>query len=68
MAARAAAARLPEYVHVYFHDTDLLARHRRVALHAALATLARRCVVTDLDRLRELSADAPKRPFALAAT
>ncbi len=51
MAARAAAAPLPPYVHVYFHDTDLLSTRRRLALQAALAVLGRRCRPARLDEL-----------------
>jgi hypothetical protein len=42
MAARAALGRLPRYVHVFFHDTDLLDGRRRAALVAALALIGRR--------------------------
>lgn len=42
---------LPEYVHVYFHDTDLLDRKRLVALELALRALAVRRPVADLDSL-----------------
>jgi hypothetical protein len=49
MAARSALWRLPEYVHVYFHDTDLLARRRRRALGAALSIIGRRRRPTPLD-------------------
>jgi hypothetical protein len=65
MAARAAFGSLPEYVHVYFHDTDLLSRKRRAALRFALETLSRRCDVTDLDRLREASNGFREQHFAL---
>jgi hypothetical protein len=65
MAARAAAGSLPEYVHVYFHDTDLLTRKRRAALAWALAALGRRCEVTDLERLREASNGLSVRAFGL---
>jgi len=64
MAARAAAGTLPRYVHVYFHDTDLLSRSRRLALSAALTALGRRCEPSDLDRVREAAADAPTVAFA----
>jgi hypothetical protein len=37
----ARAVRLPEYVHVYFHDTDLLERKRALALAFGLRHLAR---------------------------
>ena len=66
MAARAAIGRLPAYVHVYFHDTDLLSLKRRAALQTALAVLSRRCEVSDLDRLRTSVADTSEQPFALA--
>jgi len=65
MAARAAAGSLPAYVHVYFHDTDLLSAKRRAALRGALAVLGRRCSAEDLDRLRAASADLPTSPFGL---
>lgn len=51
-AARASVWRLRlPVVHVYFHDTDLLDARRRVALHAALAVLRRRCTPSDLEAL-----------------
>jgi hypothetical protein len=40
--ARAVPARLPQYVHVYFHDYDLLDPRRRVALELSLVVLGRR--------------------------
>lgn len=42
MAARAVFGRLPPFVHVYFHDTDLLDGRRRRALRYALGLLGRR--------------------------
>ena len=51
MAARSALGPLPAYVHVYFHDTDLLDRRRRLALEAALAVLGRRRRPVRLDSL-----------------
>ena len=49
---RALARRsLPDFVHVYFHDTDLLSRRRSLALGVLLGRLARRARVTDLDAL-----------------
>jgi hypothetical protein len=42
MAARAALGRLPAYVHVYFHDTDLLDTRLRRALTTALRVIGRR--------------------------
>lgn len=52
----ARAVRLPDYVHVYFHDTDLLDRRRSLALGVALRVLARRRPVRDLDELSRASA------------
>jgi hypothetical protein len=40
--ARGVLRRLPDYVHVYFHDYDLLDARRRLALQASLALLGRR--------------------------
>jgi hypothetical protein len=42
---------LPELVHVYFHDTDLLDTRRRALLRAVLPALSRRAQVTDLDAM-----------------
>ena len=50
MAAR--ALRLPEYVHVYFHDTDLLDAKRAATLRFALFQLGLRRPVRSLDALR----------------
>ena len=65
MAARAAFGSLPRYVHVYFHDTDLLSATRRTALRVALAALSLRCDVTDLEQLRQGANGLPQRVFAL---
>jgi hypothetical protein len=65
MAARGMTGTLAPYVHVYFHDTDLLYRKRRIALRIALEALSRRCQVTDLDVLREAAESLPQRDFAL---
>lgn len=65
MASRAAVGSLPDYVHVYFHDTDLLSATRRSALRWALAVLGRRREGTDPDSLREASKTLPERAFAL---
>jgi hypothetical protein len=65
MAARTTAGSLPAYVHVYFHDTDLLSAGRRSALRWAFAVLGRRCEITDLDRLREPPNDLSERTFSL---
>src|SRR5205085_10491952 len=51
MAVRAAFGRLPGYVHVYFHDTDLLDAGRRRALVFALALIGRRRQPAALDTL-----------------
>ena len=60
--ARALVRRaLPELVHVYFHDTDLLDSRRRALLRSMLPILARRAQVSDLDALAaELLPDAPR--------
>jgi hypothetical protein len=53
MLARSVLARdLPEAVHAYFHDTDLLDRRRAVVLRVALALLGRRRTPTDLGALQ----------------
>ncbi len=50
--ARALVGRvLPDLVHVYFHDTDLLDRRRRILLRLVLPLLARRAQASDLDDL-----------------
>ena len=51
----ARAVRLPDYVHVYFHDTDLLERKRALALSFGLRHLALRRPVRDLDELSQAS-------------
>jgi hypothetical protein len=40
--ARGVLGRLPDYVHAYFHDYDLLDTRRRLALYASLEILGRR--------------------------
>ena len=56
---------LPDVVHVYFHDTDLLGYRRRVLLQGVLRLLARRAHVTDLDALAaELLPGAPRVAWA----
>ena len=56
---------LPGLVHVYFHDTDLLDRRRRVLLRVVLEVLARRARVTELDTLAaELLPAAPHVAWA----
>ena len=51
----ARAVRLPEYVHVYFHDTDLLERTRALALAVGLRHLALRRPVRDLEEVSRAS-------------
>ena len=61
----ARSIRLPDYVHVYFHDTDLLDRRRRALLGALLPLLARVAEPTDLDALRvRIAGMAPAIPWA----
>jgi hypothetical protein len=64
MAARAAIGRLPAYVHVYFHDTDLLHAGRRRALEWALRAIGRRRRRERLDRLQ----GGPELAFSAAAS
>lgn len=45
--ARAVLGPLPRYVHAYFHDYDLLARRRRIALEASLRVLGARTSAYD---------------------
>ena len=49
MAARAGVGRLPAYVHVYFHDTDLLDERRRPISLRAVVNARRRRRPTALD-------------------
>jgi hypothetical protein len=58
MLARGVLARLPRYVHAYFHDTDLLRAWQPTVLAAALRVLARRREPADL----ETAAVAEARP------
>jgi len=51
---------LPAFVHVYFHDTDLLNRRRSAMIRGLLPLLARRTQPTDLDALgRQVLDSAP---------
>jgi hypothetical protein len=55
---------LPQRVHVYLHDTDLVDARRRAVLSAGLVALARRRPVTDLDALAAaVSPTAPEQAF-----
>lgn len=51
MLARSLVGRLPAYVHIYFHDADLLDAMRAGVLHACLRVLALRYGLGDLDEL-----------------
>ena len=53
---------LPAVVHVYFHDTDLADRRRRVALRALLVLLARVAEPTDLVRLAAVTGSCSRSP------
>jgi hypothetical protein len=64
MAARSALRRLPAYVHVYFHDTDLLDGKRARALEWALRIIGRRRRPERLDRLQA----GPELAFSAAAS
>ena len=61
-AARALRQRtLPPLMHVYFHDTDLLDRRRRLLLGVVLRVLAKRAEVIDLEALAaRVLPDAPR--------
>ncbi len=52
---------LPDLVHVYFHDTDLLSRRRSALAHDAPPLLARRATVSDLERIADGMDDAAPR-------
>ena len=51
----ARALRLPDYVHVYFHDTDLMDSKRALALRLGLRHLSLRRPVKDVDELSRAS-------------
>jgi hypothetical protein len=57
MAVRQAVRPLPECLHVYFHDTDLVVPARRRLLFAALVALGNRRRPTDLETLIDQVAD-----------
>ncbi|HYX76948.1 MAG TPA: hypothetical protein VE757_07210, partial [Gaiellaceae bacterium] len=52
MLARGVLGSLPPFVHVYFHDTDLLDARRVRALRVGLGFLALKRTVTDLRELQ----------------
>jgi hypothetical protein len=54
---------LPRFVHVYFHDTDLLNPRRRMLVALLLPLLAHRAEPTDLDAVAARLANAPERPW-----
>jgi len=51
----ARSIRLPDYVHVYFHDTDLADAKRALALRVGLRHLSLRRPVKDIDELSAAS-------------
>jgi hypothetical protein len=55
---------LPEAVHVYFHDTDLVRGRRRALVAMLLSALSRLSTPTDLDVLAMSLEDAPEVPWA----
>jgi hypothetical protein len=56
---------LPPFVHVYFHDTDLLDRRRRLLRRVVFTALARRAQPTDLDAFAAAhAAEAPEIEWA----
>ncbi len=58
---------LPGIVHVYFHDTDLSDRRRRIGVKVLLALLARAAVPTDLAFLADRIEAAPEIPWSAVA-
>ena len=52
--------RLRGFVHVHFHDWELVDRRRALALHAVLRALRLRRKPLVIDRLTELTANAPE--------
>jgi hypothetical protein len=53
----------PAFVHVHFHDWELVDPRRRAALTIALELLARRATVLDLETARDAFADSPVVPL-----
>jgi hypothetical protein len=60
-------ASLPQVVHAYIHDTDLLDRRRRLALSWVLRVLAGRARATDLDALATSLDAAPAAEWSEVA-
>jgi len=56
--------RLPGYVHVHFHDWELVDARRRLALAALLHALARRRRPIGAEELARMCADAPESAWA----
>jgi len=52
MLTRGVLGPLPEFVHAYFHDTDLVDIRRRLALRATLPLLARRRRLLEVDSVQ----------------
>jgi hypothetical protein len=68
MLLRALARPLPAFVHVHFHDWDLVDAKRVTALELGLRLLRRRRRPLDLAGAAEVAAaTAPEVPFAEAA-
>ena len=59
--------RLPDALHVYFHDTDLVDPRRRRIVVAALQILGRRRPVISLDELAAAAKDAPETAWDTVA-
>lgn len=55
---------MPPYIHVYFHDTDLLSRRRTALLRIVLGLLARRTRPTDLNALAQDLDTIPEHAWA----
>jgi hypothetical protein len=67
-AARGVLGRLPDYMHLYVHDTDLMDARRRFALGATLEILGRRHRPSDIDDLAQAAAEgAPEENFTALA-
>ena len=58
--------RLRGFVHVHFHDWELVDRRRAFALHALLGALRLRRKPLSIDALAELAANAPEIAWSTA--
>jgi hypothetical protein len=62
--ARAIGRTLPRFVHMYFHDTDLVSRRRAPLVPLLLMALAGRAHVTDLDAFEAaFASEGPERAW-----